>query len=1150
MKYITTDGNSACATMAYKLSEICAIYPITPSSPMGEQVEKWSNEGKQNIFGQTLLVKEMQSEGGVSGAIHGSLQTGGLATTFTSSQGLLLMIPNMYKIAGECLPCVFHVAARAVATHALSIFCDHSDVMAVRNTGFNMVCSSSVQDCYDMALFSHILTLKTKLPIVHFFDGFRTSHEIQKISTIEDDDIINIYPFEELKDFKNNCLTPNNPKATGTAQNPDVYFQNRERANSLYDNVLSQAKQVFDDIEKLTGRKYAPFEYYGTKNAEYVVVTMGSSYLTLKNAVDHLSKTGKNVGVINVRMYRPFFAQEFIKTLPKTCKYICALDRTKENGSVGEPLYTDVCTALFENNVNLQVIGGRYGLGGKEFDLSQAVGIFDNLINERKNHFTVGIDDDITHLSLKIPTIDEESNTFNIKMYGFGSDGTVSANKSTIKIIGENTNKYVQGYFEYDSKKSGSLTTSFLRISEKEISMPYKPNKYDFISIHNFNFISKYDLISNLKNNGTVLLNTKLSSEELFNNLPETFVEQLKQKNAKLYTITANKIASDFGLNGKINVIMQTAFFKLSNIIPFENAKQEIKQSITKAYSSKGDDLVDRNTKIVDVVEDNIIEQQFNYTHKKAEKIQEKTGNQFFDEVITKTEKLQGNELPVSTFTPSGEIPTGTSKYLKRGVSTSLPEWIKENCAQCGFCTLACPHAAIRSILAKSEEVKNDNSYADALGMKDYKFKVQVSPMDCTGCGVCSKVCPALKKAIQMVENTKITDKLENEYKNSQNINKCKSIFNKYTAKGLQFFDPYFEYSYACAGCGETPYIKILTQLFGDKMLIANATGCSSIYGGSYPVCPYTKDSNGHGVAWSNSLFEDNAEYGYGMALTEIQNQKAINNLIDKILPTKNEQLNNYLTNWKKNLDCSYEEKQEIILLLNELNNEYSKMLLSYSDSLTKKSIWVVGGDGWAYDIGFGGLDHILNSHENINVLVLDSEVYSNTGGQSSKSSPIASISKFNSNGKTTKKKDLGAMLIANNNCYVASVSLGADFNQTIKALKEAEEFNGPSIVIAYAPCINHGLDMSQSNAHTKLCVECGYWNLYRYNPHNKQPLTLDSGEPTKDYFEFLKTETRYSALEKINPKEANKLFEQSKQNAIERRKFLENILKNQENNA
>ena len=1096
MTFKTVDGNTATAEIAYMLSEVSAIYPITPSSTMAELVSQWSSEGKQNIFGDTVLVREMQSEAGVSGAIHGALSCGALATTFTSSQGLLLMIPNMYKIAGECLPCVFHISARALATHALSIFCDHSDVMAVRSTGFNILASNSVQECYDMALASHLLTLKTSLPVLHFFDGFRTSHEIEKISIIDDADIKKIYPFKDLESFKNRALNTHNPIQKGTAQNPDVYFQNRERCNELYSKVFDKLTEVFSDIKSITGRSYSPYEYFGDSNAEYVIVAMGSGIETIKDTVKYLNNKGEKLGVLNVRLFRPFFSKRLVETLPKSVKKIAVLDRTKESGASGEPLYNDVCSAILENERNIKVIGGRYGIGGKEFNPSHVYAVYQNLMKEvPKNHFTVGICDDITNTSLPLSNFEIlNDDCYNLKFYGLGSDGTVSANKNSIKIISQLENKYVQAYFEYDSKKSGSLTTSHLRLSNSPINKPYKALHHDFIAIHNFTFIGRYDLISSLKENGIVLLNTKLNDNKLGEYLPQEFVNVLKEKNATLYTIDAQKIANDVGLGGKINVIMQTAFFKLLKNIPFDQAIDKIKETTISTYSRKGDDIVNKNLKAIDLTIDSIKKIDYSNIVGYKSTRNSTTDCKFFDDVISKIEKNQGNELPVSSFSVDGSVPTNTSKYLKRGISASVPMWIKENCIQCGLCSLACPHGAIRSVLIveKNDTKKN----YDTIGMKGKKFRIQISPKDCTGCGVCVNTCPTLKKALKMQDDIDYFNKEEANYIYSQNLKKEKSIFNKFTSKGIQFYEPYFEYSYACAGCGEAPYIKLLTQLFGDNMIIANATGCSSIYGGSYPVCPYSKDKNGNGPSWANSLFEDNAEYGYGFKLAIEQEKKH-----------------------------------------NENNNK----------TATDKSVWIIGGDGWAYDIGYSGIDQILNSKENVNILVLDTELYSNTGGQSSKSTPLGSITKFNSNGKRTSKKDLGAIAMTSGNAYVASISLGANPNQAIKALKEAQEYNGPSLVICYCPCINHGFDMSKSNEHMKLCVESGYWNLYRFNPNNEKPLTMDSGAPTKDYKDFLLTETRYTNLIKKDPIHAEEIYNQSKIDAQKRYNNLLNILKNQE---
>ncbi len=1082
MKKTCIDANTAASHIAYLFSEVSAIYPITPSSPMAEACDEWCSQNKRNIFDKTLKIVEMQSEAGAAGAVHGSLVGGALSTTFTSSQGLLLMIPNMYKIAGELLPTVFHVSARALSTHALSIFGDHSDVMATRATGFNMIASSSVQESMDMALASHLSTLYSSIPIVHFFDGFRTSHEIQKVDMIELDDVKPYVPWDKIKEFKDRALTPDHPKQIGTAQNPDIYFQNREACNIYYNNAISHIEKAFSDVEKITGRSYKPFEYYGDKNAEFVVVAMGSATQTLEDYVDfHNANQETKIGLIKVRVFRPFSSEKFVQALPKSVRRICVLDRTKESGSLFEPLALDCIGALGEQGKSIRVIAGRYGLGGKDFCYSHCKAVYDNLISTSpKNHFTVGINDDVTKTSLYAdPNFDIDTNAYEMKFYGLGSDGTVSANKNSIKIIGENTQNFVQGYFEYDSKKSGSVTISHLRTSSKPIKSAFNLTSADFVACHNYSFIGKFDMLKGLKKNGVVLLNTTLDEKELSENLPEDFVQTLKQKNAKLYTIDATKIADQNNLRGKINIIMQTAFFKITNLVEFNKACDLIKEATKKTYGKKGEDVVNANLRAVD--QTNELLQEINVNSLVGKELtHDHIDMEYYKEVIRPIILKTGDDIPVSKFSADGSVPTNTAYLEKRGVSSSLPCWIKENCIQCGRCVMSCPHACLSSKIYK-EDAHLDS--ANAMGVAGAKYKLQLSPLDCTGCGVCSSVCPVKNKALQMVDASEILEKEKKNYEIFEKITPINNIFGKNTTKGLQFERGYFEFSGACAGCGETPYIRLMTQLFGDNMIIANATGCSSIYGGSAPTCPYSTDKDGRGPAWASSLFEDNAEFGLGIKLG--------------------------------------------------------------ADSISEgKSVWIVGGDGWAYDIGYGGLDHILLSGENVNVLVLDTEVYSNTGGQSSKSTPRGATAKFAIAGKKSAKKNLPLIAMANSSCYVAQVSLGANMEQTIKAFKEAKAFDGPSIIIAYAPCINHGINMSDSSLSMKQAVESGYWTTFRFNPTATPALVIDSPAPTKDFREFLLTQNRYRSLLKTNPQEFENLLQECAQDALKRRENIEKFLK------
>ena len=1045
MKSIITDASQAVGDIAYKLSQVIPIYPITPSSPMAEYCSALNSKGEKNIFGQEVKMIEMQSEGGVAGLLHGSLISHAYSTTFTSSQGLLLMLPNMYKIAGENLPCVIHVSARAIASHALSIFCDHSDIMSARGTGFVMLASNSVQESYDMAIASHTLAMKSTLPVLHFFDGFRTSHEIQKINVLEEDQIKGIIK-NYFDDFKNSFEV----RQFGTAQNPDVFFQNRERSEIKYRNIQKDLKEVLNEINALTGKNYDLFEYVGNPKAENIIVAMGSSCQTIEEYIEN-NKEGK-IGLIKVRLYRPFYSNLFVEKLPKTTKVITVLDRTKENGATN-PLALDVMSAIQKNKLDVNVLCGRYGLGGKDFTPSHVHSVFQNMLSKNpKDDFTVGIDDDVLFSSLEISNYHTKSSNFEIKIFGLGSDGSVSASKSTIKILGDNYNKNVQGYFEYDSKKSGSLTISHLRLSDDEIKSEYLLEKENVISINNFSFVTKYDCLKGLKQNGIVLINSIFSNTEIDRVIPNSYVKILQKTNSKLYLINAQKIASESGLGGKINIIMQTALFKCANLLSDEEIKKSISTYINKMFAGKGKDVVEKNICAMNAAMTSITEVDVNsLTGKSYEKINKYPDNMFYSDIMLPIANLDGGSIPVSKFSFDGSSDIDTSKFEKRNIAYKMPKWIKENCIQCGMCVISCPHSALRAVLTE-KDLEDKDTFIKAVGLNEKLYKVLLSPEDCTGCGVCANVCPALQKALVMTESQEILDRKKKEYeKDSDIVNDKQNTFSTLSPKGLQFNKSLFEFPGACAGCGETSYIKILTMLNGSDMMIANATGCSSIYGGTYGSCPYSRDLDGNGILWANSLFEDNAEFGLGIKLG---NQYGINQ---------------------------------------------------------NKKVWIIGGDGWAYDIGYGGLDHILASGENVNILVLDNQTYSNTGGQQSKATPTGAFVKFAENGKTNRKKDLGQIALSYKDVFVGQISLGANMAHAIKTLKEAQDYNGVSIVIAYAPCINQGFDLSNMMKESRLAVESGFWPIYSYNPLS-QTFLLQSDFNEEKYDEFLSHERRFIA--------------------------------------
>jgi pyruvate-ferredoxin/flavodoxin oxidoreductase len=1156
-KKVTIDGNTAAAHIAFAFSDVAAIYPITPSSPMAEVVDEWSARGRKNLFGQSVKVAEMQSEGGASGAVHGSLAAGAFTSTFTASQGLLLMIPNMYKIAGELIPTVFHVSARALAAHALNIFGDHADINAARQTGFALLAAASVQEVMDLALVAHLATLESRVPFLHFFDGFRTSHEVQKIEEIAYEDIAPLVDWNAVAEFRKRGLNPEHPNQRGTAQNADIYFQGREAANKFYLATPGIVEKVMQKVGKLTGRNYKPFDYVGAPDADRVIICMGSGCEAIEETVNYLNARGEKVGLIKVRLYRPFSAEHFLSVMPATVKKITVLDRTKEPGSLGEPLYEDVCTVYMEKHQNPIIVGGRYGLGSKEFTPSMVKAIYDNLkLDQPKNHFTVGITDDVTFTSLEVKEkIDAGApGVYQCMFYGLGSDGTVGANKNSIKIIGNNTDLYAQGYFFYDSKKSGGLTISHLRFGKTPIQSPYLIDMADFVACHNPSYVTRYDMLSNLKDGGIFLLNSSWTAAEMEEKLPAAMKQIIARKKLKLYNIDAVKIAASVGLGGRINAIMQAAFFKIANVIPAEQAFEYVKAAIKKSYGKKGDKVVNMNIEAVDkaaaALEEISYPAAWATTTTGAVLPEDPNEPDFIKNILKPMVKQEGDKLPVSAFSVDGTFPTGTAGYEKRGAAVKIAVWKPDTCIQCNQCSFVCPHAAIRPYLVKTgTKVPEGFATKKAVGkeFEGYEFRMQVSPLDCTGCGNCADICPAKEKPLTMNFLEEVVDKQDELYKFAKSLPIPDVTTNTETVKGSQFLQPLFEFSGACAGCGETPYIKLISQLFGDRMMVANATGCSSIYGGSAPANPYTVNAKGYGPAWANSLFEDNAEFGFGMNLALTQRRNKLADLINKA----NElglsgSLKEAFTEWLGGKDDAVISRKAGDQMKELIDGEAAKAdgelktvlneIAGMKDLYVKKSVWIFGGDGWAYDIGYGGLDHVLASGADVNVLVLDTEVYSNTGGQSSKSTPIGAIAKFAASGKTVRKKDLGLMAMAYGYVYVAAVAMGSNKNQLLKALIEAERYKGPSLIIAYAPCINHGINMGHSQEEEKRAVEAGYWPLYRYNPdltsEGKNPFIFEAKEPTGSFRDFIMGEVRYATLKKQFPDTAEDLYTKAEADA------------------
>ena len=1169
-KMKTMDGNQAAAHASYAYTEVAAIYPITPSSVMPEHVDEWATEGRKNIFGETVQVTEMQSEAGAAGAVHGSLAAGALTTTFTASQGLLLMIPNLYKVAGEQLPGVFNVSARALASHALNIFGDHSDVYACRQSGAAMLCESSVQEVMDLTPVAHCAALKGKLPFINFFDGFRTSHEIQKIETWDYEDLKDLVDMDAIDAFRNHALNPNHPCQRGSAQNPDIFFQAREACNPYYDAMPAIVQEYMDKVNEKIGTDYKLFNYYGAADAEKVIIAMGSVCDTIEETIDYLTAAGEKVGVVKVRLYRPFCAQALIDAIPDTVKYINVLDRTKEPGAQGEPLFLDVVSALKGSKFDaVPVNGGRYGLGSKDTTPAQIVAVFNNADKER---FTIGINDDVTNLSLEVgaPLVTTPEGTINCKFWGLGADGTVGANKNSIKIIGDNTDMYAQAYFDYDSKKSGGVTMSHLRFGKKPIKSTYLIHKANFVACHNPSYVNKYNMVQELVDGGTFLLNCSWDMEGLEKHLPGQVKAFIADHNIKFYTIDGIKIGKEIGLGGRINTVLQSAFFKLASIIPEEEAIDLMKKAAKATYGRKGDKIVQMNYDAIDAGAKQVVEIEVPESWKSCEDeglfTPEVKGGKddvvaFVKNIQSKVNAQEGNTLPVSTFTDyaDGSTPSGSAAYEKRGIAVDIPVWQSENCIQCNRCAYVCPHAVIRPVALTEDELAKapeGTKAIDMIGMPGMKFTMTVSAYDCTGCGSCVNVCPGKKgeKALVMA-NMEENAAEQDIFDFGREIEVKPEVVAKFkpeTVKGSQFKQPLLEFSGACAGCGETPYAKLITQLFGDRMYIANATGCSSIWGNSSPSTPYTINSKGQGPAWSNSLFEDNAEFGYGMLLAQKAIRKRLKEEVETVAASEqaSAEVKAACQEYLDTFTCGVtngDATDKLVAALDGCDCDTCKDIVKNKDFLAKKSQWIFGGDGWAYDIGFGGVDHVLASGEDINIMVFDTEVYSNTGGQSSKATKTGATAQFAAGGKETKKKDLASMAMSYGYVYVAQIAMGGDFNQTVKAIAEAEAYPGPSLIIAYAPCINHGIKKGMSKAQTeeKLAVDCGYWNNFRFNPAAEKgsKFTLDSKQPKEeDYQAFLDGEVRYNALKRANPEKAARLFAKNEAEAMERYDYLSKL--------